>query len=91
MSDSIIEKAPQTSEAQSGDTLKIAAVAKTKDPRRVTAGKRMVEINWREKEREMRGKIESEKAEDSTFNYSCIVVAALAVGAAGAYYPYKIY
>ena len=45
MSDSIIEKAPQTSEAQSGDTLKIAAVAKTKDPRRVTAGKRMVEIN----------------------------------------------
>ena len=58
MSDSIIEKAPQTSEAQSGDTLKIAAVAKTKDPRRVTAGRRMVEINWREKEREISSTLE---------------------------------
>lgn len=39
----------------------------------------------------MRKKIECEKEEDSTFNYSCIAVAALAVGAVGAYYTYKIY
>ena len=56
---------------------KITAVVKTKDPRRLAAGKRLAEISQQAKERKLREKIKSEKEEVPVRNH--IALAGLAV------------